>query len=66
MWQVRRSTGHLGDYLDRAAAVEAALNAAIADIRSGTNVKLIVEGVPIPISDKSSAIEGGFGYEEAS
>lgn len=54
VWQVRRSTGHLGDYLDRAAAVEAALNAAIAEIRSGTKVKLIVEGVHVPIGDKGA------------
>jgi hypothetical protein len=56
VWQVRRSAGHLGDYLDRTAAVEAALNAAIAEIRSGAKVTLIVEGVPVPIGDKGAVI----------
>lgn len=51
VWQVRRSTSHIGDYLDRSAAVETALLIAIAECRLGANVKLVVEGVSIPVGD---------------
>lgn len=51
VWQVRRLTSHIGDYLDRSAAVETALLIAIAECRLGANVKLVVEGVSIPVGD---------------
>ncbi|MBD7939994.1 hypothetical protein [Brevundimonas guildfordensis] len=51
VWQVRRSTKHIGDYLDRSAAVETALQIAIAECRLGANVKLVVEGVTISVSN---------------
>ncbi|MET4682618.1 hypothetical protein [Brevundimonas faecalis] len=49
VWEVRRASRHIGDYLDRASAIEAALSAAMEETHTGAKAKLIVDGISVSL-----------------